>query len=168
MAGIKEIARKRQLSSLEKVKPTGIIPLGKISSMLVLLDGTQQGCEEELEKFASGHGISLRTVYLAWAVESKTPAEATIRKEDLDWAGRPSDEKCGPLLDPAPDLLVSLVDGTPYPLEYLAKRCDARFKVGRKQLPGDTFDVVFPEPRGEHHTQSEAFSQIVKFLETIA
>jgi hypothetical protein len=68
------------------------------------------------------------------------------------------------MLGSEPDLFISLIDGTDYPLEFMAKCSQAKFKIGRVQLPGNTFDLVVADPSDRKLTQKESFDAIKTYL----
>ena len=81
----------------------------------------------------------------------------TVLKKDLNLYGKPSKEKMDLIMAAAPDLFISLVNKDDYPVRYMASCCEAKFKVGRKQLPGDIFDlVVCDQDNPESGTTPEA------------
>ena len=65
------------------------------------------------------------------------------------------------------DLFISLIRGGDFPIEFMAKCSRARFKIGRQQLPGDTFDMVVSEPEDKVFSQEEVFSGIRDYLKFI-
>ena len=68
------------------------------------------------------------------------------------------------MLDGEPDLFISLLTTTDYPLEFMAKCSRAKFKIGRVQLPGDTFDLVVKDPEDRRYNEAEVFRELAKFL----
>ena len=88
-------------------------------------------------------------------------------RKDLNWYGRPSQEKTRIMLEGEPDLFISLLPENTYPLEYMARCSRARFKVGRRQIPDGVFDLVVMDPADKALSQKEAFGEIVKLLETV-
>ena len=65
------------------------------------------------------------------------------------------------------DLFISLIRGTDYPLEFMAKCSQAKFKVGRVQLPGNTFDLVFKDPEDRKLSEAEVCKELIKFMAKI-
>ena len=49
----------------------------------------------------------------------------------------------------------------------MAKVSRARFKIGREQLPGNTFDLVIKDPADKQYSEAELFREIVKFFSKI-
>jgi hypothetical protein len=49
-------------------------------------------------------------------------------------------------------------------MEYLIRTSGARFKIGRKQLGGDVFDVVLRDPGDKTLSQLESFNAVKDFL----
>jgi hypothetical protein len=71
------------------------------------------------------------------------------------------------MLGGEPDLFISLLTTTEYPLEFMAKCSRAKFKIGRVQLPGDTFDLVIKDPEDRKYSEAEVFKELAKFMEKI-
>lgn len=66
-----------------------------------------------------------------------------------------------------PDLFISLIKGTDFPIEYMAKYCRASFKVGRTQLPGNVFDLVVSDPKSRDYSEAEVFEGIKKYIKIV-
>ena len=49
----------------------------------------------------------------------------------------------------------------------MVKASRAHFKVGRTQLPGNTFDLVIKDPSDKQYSEAELFREIVKFFDKI-
>ena len=81
--------------------------------------------------------------------------------------GRPSKEKVNIMLGNKPDIFISLINRNDFPIEFMAKASQARFKIGRVQLPGNTFDIVISDPDGKKYSEAEAFNAIKTYLKKI-
>ena len=62
-------------------------------------------------------------------------------------------------------VLLSLVPGCDWRLEYVVRRSRACFKIGRVQLPGEPFDLVVSDPAGTHYPQTEVFARMTELME---
>ncbi|MBO6248420.1 MAG: hypothetical protein J6N54_06380, partial [Bacteroidales bacterium] len=84
--------------------------------------------------------------------------------KDLDWLGRPNKYKMGVLEERAPDVFISLIKEPDFAIEYMARTSKARFKIGRKQLGGDLFDLVVSDPAGKDLSQLDSFNAMKVYL----
>lgn len=64
-------------------------------------------------------------------------------------------------------VLLSLVPGDDWRLEYVVKRSRACFKIGRTQLPGEPFDLVVSDPDGTSFPQTEVFARMMELVEAL-
>ena len=96
-----------------------------------------------------------------------TSIAGTFLKKDINWYDRPSMEKINMLRNSSPDLLISLMPGTPYTLEFIVKCSPARFKMGRTQMSGDPFDLVITDPSDKVLSQRESFNAMKVYLKMI-
>jgi len=62
-------------------------------------------------------------------------------------------------------VLLSLVPGDNWQLEYVVRRSRAVFKIGRTQLEGEPFDLVVSDPEGTNYPQTEVFGRMMELLE---
>ena len=93
-----------------------------------------------------------------------TSIQTTITKKDLDWIGRPSKYKQGVLEEQNPDVFISLIKDPEFAIEYMTKTSKARFKIGRKQMDGNLFDLVISDPAGKNISQLESWEAIKNYL----
>ena len=71
------------------------------------------------------------------------------------------------MLAAKPDLFISLINKDDYPIRYMATCCEAKFKIGRKQLPGNVFDLVITDqatPDGTSMPEDEIFKSVKQLL----
>ena len=134
---IKNIFRKRSLKRHASVVPTEILPLSKIKSYVAIIDVEDPSFDA---------------------------CKTTITKKDLDWLGRPNKYKMGVLEERAPDVFISLIKEPDFAIEYMARTSKARFKIGRKQLGGDLFDLVVSDPAGKDLSQLDSFNAMKSYL----
>ena len=71
------------------------------------------------------------------------------------------------MLKGEPDLFISLIKKEEFPIEFMAKCSRARFKIGRRQLPGNTFDLVVSDSKERPVSQADLFRQILVYLDRI-
>ena len=175
LEGEKNLLRRRSLKKYASTVPTGILPLDRIRSAVVLLDVEDTSfdtCKNDIIVFFRDRGIKADIFFvdLRKLTEGErliTSITGTVLKKDLNWFGRPSKEKIAQLSEPEPDLLISLFPKNDFPGEFMAKVSRARFKIGREQLPGNTFDLVIKDPADKQYSEAELFREIVKFFSKI-
>ena len=153
---IKNIFRRRYLRKAISTNPTGLHPLSEIKSVSIIIDMEDSGADECKEKAISVFkSLGIRTSVYFFDFSKKdederqtTSLNNTILRSDLNWCGRPSAEKLS--------MLVQEDSCSP-----------SRFKIGRCQLPGRTFDLVIEDSPSQAYTPVQAFAEITKYLETI-
>lgn len=172
--GLKKIARRRSLKNREKnPASTSILPLDEIKSAVVFFDADIPGCAQTIaliqDYFTSrGKKVTVFALSLGAQLLSEGMQKATfIHKDNINWFGRIKRGKRHPATDMQEDLFVSLFESDKYPVEYAARCSKARFKAGRSQLSGDTYDLVIVESEGRHLSQNQAFDAIMKFISMI-
>ena len=175
LEGLKNLLRKSSLKKYASATPTGILPLEKIRSAVVLLDVEDTSfdtCKNDIMVFFRERGIMVDIYFVDFRKLTEgerliTSITGTVLKKDLNWFGRPSKEKIAQLIEPEPDMLISLFQKSDFPIEFMVKVSRARFKIGREQLPGDPFDLVIKDPAGKQYSEAELFREIVKFFSKI-
>ncbi len=171
-AFVKSIFRKRSLRRHASTVPTGILPLGKIKSYVAVIDvedSTFDTCKTNIMNYFRGMDIRGSVFFQDFrkiGSEDRliTSIQTTITKKDLDWLGRPNKYKMGVLEEQDPDLFISLIKDPDFAIEYMARTSKARFKIGRKQLGGDLFDLVVSDPAGKSVSQQDCFNAIKVYL----
>ena len=173
---IKEILRRTSLKRWTSQQPTGILPLRDIRTAVAFLDAQDPDwelCKNRLMAFFRQYGIRADIYFFDFRKLEKderliTGVGTTFLQSDLNWFGCPVGDKVSFLLATRPDLFLSLLPGAPYPLEFLARACPSRFKVGREQLSGQVFDLVVLDPSGPQPlSQADAFAQMIPLLEKL-
>lgn len=172
---IKNIIRKRSLKNNASVVPTRIIPLSKVNSYVAIIDvedPTFDTCKTAIMNFFRNRDIKGCVFFQDFrkiGSEDRliTSIQTTITKKDLDWVGRPSKYKLNVLGEQAPDLFISLIKDPEFAIEYMARTSTAKFKIGRKQMEGDLFDLVINDPEDKHISQMESFKAIQSYLTKI-
>ena len=123
--------------------PTSLMRLADISQVTVLLDADAEdatAAEEKVKKYFAKKGIQLIIF--------------PVRQKKLIRAYRNT------------QVLLSLVSGDSWHLEYVIRRSRASFKIGRTQLPGDVLDLVVSDPEGTHFPQTEVFCRMMDLVES--
>ena len=172
---LKEFFQRQSIRKSASVEPTGMMSLSAIHSAVAFIDVEDTSfneCKNALMTFFREHGIKGDIFFIDFRKLTEgerliTSITTTILKKDLNWYGRPSREKINLMLEGEPDMFLSLLPQTSYPLEFMAHSSRARFKVGRTQLEGDVFDLVVSDPADKKLSELEAFRGIEKILEKI-
>ncbi|MCR5244661.1 MAG: hypothetical protein K6C37_07975 [Bacteroidales bacterium] len=172
---IKNIFRRRILRKLDGKVETGIIPVSQVHTAVAFIsvqDPSFDECKLKLQAFYRENKIKGEVFFFDFRKIGKgerliTSITTTILEKDLDWLGRPVKEKVDHMLGSHPDMFISLLPTNSFPLEYMAKCSEARFKIGRFDMPGNTFDLVITDPQDRSLSQSESFDEIKHFLSLI-
>lgn len=175
---ITDFLRNRALKKHGSKVRTDITPLKDIHTAVAFIDvedTTFDECKKDIMAFYRDHGIKGEIFYFDFrkigsAERLITSITNTVLKKDLNFYGKPSKEKLGLMLEAKPDLFISLIYKDDYPIQYMATCCEAKFKIGRKQLPGDIFDLVISEQADAEGTptpEDEIFKNIKVLLAKI-
>lgn len=172
---LKRLLRKQALRKNAAGGKTGITPLGDVRSAVAFIDvedPSWESCKNALMAFFRDKGIKGDIFFFDFRKLSEgerliTSIATTVLKKDLNWYGKPSQEKVDLMLRGEPDLFLSLLASDAFPIEYMARCSRARFKVGRIQLPGEVFDLVVREPDGKACSQLDIFREMSDILERI-
>lgn len=168
------IVQRRCLRRNASPVETGILPLSRIHRAVALIDVEDTSfdlCKNRLIAFFREHNIHGEIFFLDFRKLGEgerliTSINGTILRKDLNWFGRPSDEKMRLLNEGEPDLLISTVREKNYAYEYLVKASHAKFKVGRMQIPGSkVFDVVLSEKEDRILSEADAFAGLARLME---
>lgn len=169
---VKDIFRKSSLKKHASTVPTGILPLSKIKSYVAIIDvedTTYDTCKSAILNYFRSMDIRGSVFFQDFrkiGSEDRliTSIQTTITKKDLDWLGRPNKYKLGVLDEQNPDLFISLIKEPDFAIEYMTKTSKARFKIGRKQMDGNLFDLVINDPAGKDISQLESWGAIKNYL----
>lgn len=172
---LKDMFRRRALRKEASHEPTRICPLDQVKSAVTFIDVEDTSfneCKIAVQAFYREMGIKGEIFFfdfrrLTDGERLITSITTTVLKKDLGWYGRPSREKINLMLSGEPDMFISLIPSTDFPIEFMAKCSRARFKVGRIQLPGDTFDIVVNAPGTAPSSQLEVFRKMTAILSRI-
>lgn len=171
---IKKRGRRLSLSWREKdSSKTGVIPLEEIKVTEVFLDADTSDAEDAVkyiyEYFGKkGKKVAVFSLSLGRGSEKKRIKGVTyIRKKDLSWCDCTKLGRIHPCTNIEEDLFISLLPEDSFPVEFVARCSSARFKIGRKQLSGNVYDLVFSGTEVEAFNQIQAFGNIMDFIERI-
>ncbi|MGM9768624.1 MAG: DUF6913 domain-containing protein [Candidatus Cryptobacteroides sp.] len=172
---IKNIFRKRHLRRWGSTTATGLVPLERIHTAAILInaeDNNSDLCKETVISYFRKKGIKPEVFFFDFSKKSDeelqiTSLNRTILRKDLNWCGRPSKDKIMQFKQAGADLFISLIDNKSFPAEFMAVCSTAVFKIGRRQVWKNCFDLVIENPPSGSVSQVEAFKAIVNFLETI-
>ncbi len=172
---IKNIFRNRCLRRNASHSVTGLVPLSGIRSASIFIDAESDGsdrCAAAARAYFKTKGIRTDIFFFDLRKRSKEERQApapdnTLLREDLTWYGRPAGGAAGMMLRSGNDLFISLIDNTGFPVTYLAVCSAAKFKIGRRQLPGHIFDLIVEDSASRNLSSEEAFAEITKYLEKI-
>jgi len=171
----KNILRKKYLKKYSSDVPTGITQMSDIKTAVACInveDPTFDDCKLAIQAFYREFNIKGEIFFLDLRKITKeerliTSITNTVLKKDLDWCGKPSDEKIKLLLDSNPDMFISMINSKDFTIEFMAKCSRAKFKIGRQQLPGGTFDLVIADSPEKTYSEVEAFEAIRKFIKNM-
>jgi hypothetical protein len=135
--------------------PTRMTPLREIKSATVFVDSAAEDAESTCNAVRQFFGNMNIPVSIFCPDKSQ-----------LNWLGYLKDDVRGSRQQPRKeDLFISLVDLPEYFADEFEARCStAAFKVGRRQLGGNVYDMVVSSSRNAPSSQSEAFSYIKDYL----
>ena len=172
---ILDFLRSRSLKKHGSQISTNITPLKDIRTAVAFIDVEDtsfDSCKNDIMSFYRENGIKGEIFFFDFRKISEserliTSITNTVLKKDLNFYGKPSKDKLDLMLAAKPDLFISLINKDDYPIRYMATCCEAKFKIGRKQLPGNVFDLVIKEQEGPDVTpqpEAEIFKSIRAFL----
>lgn len=172
---IKNIFRRNALKKNASTVPTQFTPLSAVKTAVTFIDvedTTFDACKESILAFYKEQHIKGEIFFFNFrkiGSEERliTSITNTVLERDVNWYGKPSAEKMNLLYNLNPDMFISLIRGTDFPIEYMAKCCKASFKIGRCQLPGNVFDLVVSDSQTKDYTQLEVFEGIKKYIKVI-
>lgn len=173
---IKNLFRKSSLKKNASKTPTEILPLDKIKSYVAIIDVEEPNynvCKDAIMKFFRSREISGSIFFqdfrkIGSEDRLTTSIKTTITRKDVNWFGKPSKYMLDALEEMRPDLLLCLISEPDFPMEYLVRTSNARFKIGRKQLGGNLFDVVINDPKDKVVSGQESFEKMKSLLCKIA
>lgn len=172
---ITDFLRKKALKKHGSKVRTGLTPLRDIKTAVAFIDVEDtsfDACKNELMAFYREFNIKGEIFFFDFRKLSDTERlitsiTNTVLKKDLNFYGKPSNEKLSLMLAATPDLFISLINKDDYPIHYMASCCKAKYKVGRKQLPGDIFDLVFSDqtdPESQALPEADVFKSMKELM----
>lgn len=170
-----DFLRNRALKKHGSKVHTDITPLKDIHTAVAFIDVEDtsfDACKKDIMAFYREHGIKGEIFFFDFRKIGSTERlitsiTNTVLKKDLNFYGKPSKEKLSLMLEAKPDLFISLINKNDYPIRYMATCCEAKFKIGRKQLPGNVFDLVISDQTdadGTSTPEDEIFKNIKALL----
>jgi len=167
------VIQRRSLRRNASPVETGILPLSRIHRAVALIDVEDTSfdlCKNRLIAFFREHNIHGEIFFLDFRKLGEgerliTSINGTILRKDLNWYGRPSDEKMRLLNEGDPELLISAVREKNFAYEFMVMASHAKFKIGRKQLPGNVFDVILSEKEDHILSEADAFAGMARLME---
>ena len=166
--------RRRRLRKDASDIPTGFLPLGKIKSANVVIDAQEPDFEllrEDILSWGKACGIKVSIFFIDMHKPGK--GELPSISKELLWYGAPQADKVQLLMNDDADLFICMVDSSDFLVDYLCKCSHARFKVGRKEYPGHSFDMIIANNAASDHRSElrsdsrEVFACIQSFLKKI-
>lgn len=174
---IKKYFRRRQLAKVASKTPTSFLPLSKIASANFVIDVEEPGFDllkEDILAWGRSCGIKVNIYFLDFRKISKqelllTSIQTTILRKDLDWLGFPGKDKRDILTNEKTDMFVCLVDNGSPAVDYISKCADARFKIGRYDYAGHSFDMVISGSQNEDLRSDSRliFKAMIEFISKI-
>ena len=172
---VKNLIRRQCLKKNASPVPTGITPLKDIRSAVAFIDVEDTSfhdCKNRILSFYRSHNLKGEIFFFDFRKLGEgerliTSITTTILKKDLNWFDKPDKEKVSIMFAGEPDLFISLIDKDDFPIEYMAKVCRAKFKIGRKQLPGETFDMIFTGGEDKVYSEDDVFKKMIQILEKV-
>ena len=170
-----DFLRNRALKKHRSQVHTNITPLKDIHTAVTFIDVEDtsfDACKQDIQAFYRENGIKGEIFFFDFRKISDTERlitsiTNTVLKKDLNFYGKPAREKLDLMLQARPDLFISLIAKDDYPIQYMATCCEAKFKIGRKQLPGDIFDLVITDQSGSEGApmpEDEIFKSVKELL----
>ncbi|MBO4743150.1 MAG: hypothetical protein J5533_05900 [Bacteroidales bacterium] len=136
-----KLKRKLSIGRHRSKVPTGFLPLKEIHSVVVFVDGADEGLEPtkvRILKFFGDNGIKVRFI--------------SALDEDLRTSS---------------DLFIALNGHKSVDEHYAAAASTARFKIGRHQLGRQLYDCVVADPTEEPVFVAAAFDYMTKLITQI-
>jgi len=173
-----DFLRNRSLKKHGSQVHTNITPLKDIRTAVTFIDVEDTSfdeCKKDIMAFYRENGIKGEIFFFDFrkigeAERLITSITNTVLKKDLNFYGKPSREKLDLMLAASPDLFISLIAKDDYPIQYMATCSQAKFKIGRKQLPGNVFDLVVIDQQGPDSVplpEDEVFKSVKALLAKI-
>ena len=174
---IRNIVRRNRLKKYASNLETGLLPLSQISTVNVVIDVEEPGFDElkdDILAWGRAAGVKMNLYFLDFRRLGKdelllTSITNTLLKKELDWVGMPDLGKIAPLMGAESDLLISMVDNSDFPIDFITRCTKARFKIGRHDYEGHPFDMVLTggETVDMRSEARQIFAAITNFITKI-
>ena len=172
---IKRYLRKTCLKKQQSKLTTAILPMRELNSAITFIDAEDPSfnlCKEKISDFYKENNLIGKIFFfdlrkLEKEQPYKTNVEETVIRGDLNWYDKPRGEKIDRMLFDSYDVLISLVNRNDFPLEFMTRCTNAKFKIGRQQINGTAFDLVITAPSDKRVTGAESFEAMREFLTMI-
>jgi len=175
---IKNFFRKRKIRKYSRAVPTGLTPMSEIFSATVVIDVEETGWDtlkETILAWGRSAGVKVELYFFDFRKLGKdelllTSIQTTVSRKELSWIDMPPYEKVAGLIEEPCDLFISLIDNGDFPIDFLSKCSQAKFKIGRKAYPGHCFDMIFSgkQTNGLSSGGTQVFTGIVDFITKIS
>lgn len=148
---IKNFFRRRKIRKYSRAVPTGLLPLSEATVVNVVINVEEAGYDilkDKITAWGRSTGLKVNIYFFDFRKLSKdelllTSIQTTIARKDLNWYDMPAYETVAGLIEGPGDILISLIDNSDFPIDFVSKCSCARFKVGRKAYPGHCFDMIY-------------------------
>lgn len=147
---------------------TGLTPLSKIHSVMLLLDADDKSaskCAISAKKYFTTKGLECKAYAFSEEKEHAAVDGTTLLlKRNFNWFGRPKRSRRSPAVNFDADLFIDLTASGIYAAEYCARCCKAEFKISRKQTKDSIFNLVIDS---EGYDAAEVFESLIPLLESV-
>ena len=174
---VKNFFRRRKIRKYSKAVSGEILPVADISTANIVIDVEEAEWDvlkEVILSWGRANGIKVNIYFFDFRKLGKnelllTSIQTTVARKDLNWYKMPSFEKVKGLIDEPCDLFISLVDTCDFPVDFVSKCAQARFKIGRHAYDGHAFNMVLSgSPTADLRSDArEIFANIIEFLRKI-
>ena len=138
MSGLRTIARFLLMRRHRSKSPTGILPMEEVRSAVVFRDPKEPCPDRDIKRFFDSYNIPYRII---------SEFDRDVRSNE--------------------DLFISITAKTSVSERYAASSSRARFKVGRRPVGHNVYDIVLTNPGELYKSESVAFAAICDFLRMV-
>ncbi len=149
-------------------RETGLTPLSKLHSVMLLLDADDDSagkCALAAKKYFAAKGLECKAYAFSGEKEHVAVEGTTLLlKRNFNWFGRPKRSRRSPAVDFEADLFIDLTASGIYATEYCARCCKAGFKISRKQTKDSIFNLVI---ESDGYGSAEVLENLIPLIETV-
>lgn len=149
-------------------RETGLTPLSKLHSVMLLLDAEDSSaskCAIAAKKYFAAKGLECKAYAFSGEKDHGAVDGASLLvKRNFNWFGRPRRSKRSPAVGFEADLFIDLTASGIYAAEYCARCCKAAFKVSRSQTKDSIFNLVMDS---DGYGAAEVFENLTPLLESV-